>query len=148
MAAALALTVGVAPVGAQTTERIVSDRHTGLAIGGFDPVAYFIDGEALVGRGTQEFRHGGVVWRFRNPGNRAVFMQTPDLYMPVHGGYDPTAVARGTAVPGNPTLWVIAAGRLYLFYTVEARDQFLAAPDKAIAAAEAQWPQVMDRLVP
>jgi hypothetical protein len=31
-------------------------------------------------------------------------------------------VARGVAVPGDPGLWLIVNQRLYLFYTLEARD--------------------------
>src|SRR5918994_2100731 len=70
------------PRAAATTERIVVDRHTGLAIHGFDPVAYFTDAKATIGREELELSLGGVVWRFRNPGNRAAFAEYPDVYMP------------------------------------------------------------------
>ena len=71
VALAAALVAAVTPlVDAATTERIVVDRHTGLAIHGFDPVAYFTDARAAVGRAEMELSYGGVVWRFRNPGNR------------------------------------------------------------------------------
>ncbi len=58
-----------APLGASTTARIVSDWRTGVAIDGVDPVAYFTDSQPLLGRPEFEFRHQGVVWRFRNDGN-------------------------------------------------------------------------------
>ena len=45
------LMVGPVPASAVTTERIVVDRHTGLAIFGYDPVAYFVDGAVREGRG-------------------------------------------------------------------------------------------------
>ena len=76
-------------VSAATTERIVLDRRTGLAIHGYDPVAYFTDAVALAGRAELELSYGGVVWRFRNAGNRAAFAERPDVYMPQFGGYDP-----------------------------------------------------------
>ena len=53
---------------AATTERIVVDRHTGLAIYGVDPVAYFTDRKPIVGKPEFEHRHAGVIWRFDNEG--------------------------------------------------------------------------------
>jgi hypothetical protein len=137
-----------APVRAATTERLVVDRHTGLALYGFDPVAYFTDGKPMAGRAELELSFAGAVWRFRNEGNRAAFTDRPDIYMPRFGGYDPMAVARGVAVPGNPQVWLVAQRRLYLFQTAETREAFAAAPDKMLATAQARWPQVVEALVP
>lgn len=133
---------------AATTQRIVVDRHTGLAIHGFDPVAYFTDAKASVGRENLELSLGGVVWRFRNLGNRAAFADHPDIYMPRFGGYDPVAVGRGVATPGHPHLWVVADDRLYLFHSPEAQSIFAADPEQVIAAAQARWVDVVSTLVP
>ena len=81
-------------VGAATTERIILDYRTGLAIHSYDPVAYFTDAVALAGRDALELRYEGVVWRFRNAGNRAAFAERPDVYMPQFGGYDPVGVTQ------------------------------------------------------
>src|SRR5712672_1513926 len=102
---------------AATTERIVTDANTGLAIGGIDPVAYFTDGVPVAGLPDHEYRYAGAVWRFHNPGNQAAFTANPEVYMPRYGGYDPVAVGRGIAVPGNPLLWTITGQRLYLFFS-------------------------------
>ena len=84
------------------------DRHTGLAIYGFDPVAYFTERQAdASGRATSSYRHAGAVWRFRNEGNRGAFAADPEVYMPRFGGYDPVGVARGVATPGDPRVWVV-----------------------------------------
>ena len=77
---------------------MVVDWHTGLAIGGYDPVAYFTDGKPLPAEPIWNCSYGGAVWRFRNIGNRAAFAAHPDVYMPQFGGYDPLGVARGVAV--------------------------------------------------
>src|SRR5712671_7015376 len=77
------------PLRAATTEQVVANRHTGLAISGFDPVAYFTDGKAVPGKGDFEYAFAGVVWRFHNEGNRGAFADDPDIYMPQFGGYDP-----------------------------------------------------------
>ena len=134
--------------GAVTTERVVVNRYTGLAIDGFDPVAYFVDAVPAIGRAGLELRHAGVGWRFRNEGNRAAFAANPDIYMPRFGGHDPIALARGAAARGHPRLWCIAGQRLYLFYDEAARTAFLENPDRAIEAAERHWPDVLRSLTP
>jgi YHS domain-containing protein len=136
------------PLGAATTERVVSDPHTGLAINGVDPVAYFTDGAALFGRAEYEYRYAGVIWRFCNEGNQAAFIANPQVYMPRFGGYDPVAIGRSLAVPGNPLLWAMVGERLYLFYNEAARTRFIATPDEAIPAADSKWPAVVSGLVP
>ncbi len=87
---------------ATTTERVVINRYTGLAIEGFDPVAYFVDARPLVGLPEFEAAEAGVVWRFRNEGNRASFVAHPDIYGPRFGGYDPIDLARGVTLPVTP----------------------------------------------
>src|SRR5882757_7329621 len=87
---------------AATTEQLVADRYTGLAIGGFDPVAYFTDAQPLVGQPGFEAAEAGAIWRFRNEGNRAGFVGHPEIYSPQFGGYDPTDLARGVTLAGNP----------------------------------------------
>ncbi len=131
---------------ASTTERVVTDQHTGLAIYGVDPVAYFTDRKPVEGRQDFEFRHSGAVWRFDNEGNRAAFRGDPDVYMPRYGGYDPVGIGRGRATPGYPALWVIFDERLYLFYTADARAAFIASPHAVIASASARWSTVKSEL--
>jgi len=133
---------------AATTEQVVTDRNSGLAILGFDPVAYFIDGTAVPGRDDYEYRFAGVVWRFRNEGNRAAFIADPEFYMPRFGGHDPVAVARGVALPGDPRIWLMAAERLYLFHAPEAKNAFARDPEAMSAAADKGWQQLQRLLSP
>lgn len=127
---------------AAPSERIVVNALTGLAISGFDPVAYFTDGKPKIGRPNLELRLEGAVWRFRNQGNRAAFAEHPEVYSPRFGGYDPVAIARGTSVPGHPLYWAVTGERLYLFYSPEARAAFLAEPGRIIERATRKWPDV------
>ena len=129
-------------VAAATVQRVVVDERTGLAIHGFDPVAYFTENAAAPGREELELPFAGAIWRFRNDGNRAAFAQRPDVYMPQFGGYDPVVLARGVATAGHPGLWLIVRERLYLFHTREARASFAADPQAILAAARAKWPNV------
>lgn len=131
---------------AATTERVVIDRHTGLALYGMDPVAYFTERKPTAGRENFELRHAGAVWRFENEGNRAAFAADPEVYTPRFGGYDPVGVSRGVATPGKPALWVVSEQRLYLFYTADARAAFLANPAEVIAGATSRWSAVQSEL--
>lgn len=123
-------------------ERVVVDPASGLAISGFDPVAYFSRGRAVQGLPELELRAAGVIWRFENQGNRAAFADQPDVYGPQFGGYDPVAIGRDTSVAGHPLIWAIKGERLYLFYDEAARAEFLADPERIIERARQKWPSV------
>jgi hypothetical protein len=127
---------------AATTERVVLNRYTGLAIEGFDPVAYFTDAQPMTGLANFEASQSGVVWRFRNEGNRASFVAHPEIYGPQFGGYDPVDVARGVTVAGNPRFWAISGQRLYLFSREKARDAFAADPQPVLKEARQRWPEI------
>jgi hypothetical protein len=136
------------PTGAATTEWVVVDRNTGLAIGGIDPVAYFASNGPKVGRPDLEFHHARAVWRFSNEGNRAAFAANPEIYMPRFGGYDPVAIGRGVGAAGNPAVWKIENQRLYLFYDPESLKAFNDDAERAIDTAERRWPDVLLTLSP
>ena len=144
--ATLALVIGARPLQALVSERVVADRHTGLAIFGFDPVAYFLDAKPVEGRSEFELQVSDSIWRFRNAGNRAAFLANPDVYRPRYGGYDPVAIGRGVALPGNPQIFLVTDQRLYFFYNSQARDAFARDPNTAILAAEERWPDVVRSL--
>ena len=147
LAAAL-IAVDAGLVRAGFTERVVSDAMTGLAINGVDPVSYFVDKKVVYGRGEYEYRYAGTIWRFTNQGNMAAFVANPDVYMPRYGGYDPVAVGRDLAVPGNPLLWTEVGERIYLFHDEDAQARFIANPKDTIELADSKWPDVVKGLLP
>lgn len=126
----------------------MADWHTGLAINGYDPVAFYTDGKPVPGSAEIELSYAGAIWRFSNTGNRDEFAARPDVYLPQFGGYDPIGVSRGVAVAGNPNLWLIASGHLFLFYDRRRLDMFAADPTRFIDEADRKWPNVMGTLSP
>lgn len=133
---------------AATTERIVNDPRSGLALYGYDPVAYFIDRAARAGDREYEFRFAGLTWRFRSEANRAAFERSPDSFVPEFGGYDPLAVGEGIPLEGNPAFFAISEGKLLLFAREESLAKFLANPKNLFDAAANAWPSVQRKLVP
>jgi hypothetical protein len=142
--AAVLLTVctGGPALAQATTERVVVNRFTGLAISGFDPVAYFTDKSPIRGDERYEAVQDRAVWRFRNEGNRAAFVGNPEIYAPQFGGYDAVDVARGKVVQGLPQLWMVHGQRLYLFASETGRSAFAANPDGFANSAQRRWPKL------
>lgn len=147
--AAIGLLLGMAATGATagTSEWVVTNRHTGVAIDGFDPVAYFADRAPRQGRAGLELQMDGATFRFANEGNRTAFRADPAVYAPRFGGYDPLGVGRGVASPGHPELWQVVGDRLYLFHSEEALSEFARDPEQSIAAAERHWPALRRSLI-
>jgi hypothetical protein len=131
---------------ASTTERVVVNRYSGLAIEGFDPVAYFADTRPVTGLPDFEASESGAVWRFRNASNRAAFVAHPDVYGPQFGGYDPIDLARGVTFAGNPRFWLVLRERLYLFGREASRDAFAADPVAVLREANQRWPELQQTL--
>jgi YHS domain-containing protein len=145
----IALGAGILPpvgVPAATDSQLAVNADTGLAISGFDPVAYFTEGKALFGLPDIELNVDGSVWRFSNEGNRDAFERHPEVYAPRFAGYDPVAIDRGRSVPGHPLFWVVVGQRLYFFYSEKTRGTFLNDPGRIIDAAERKWPNVAHNL--
>jgi hypothetical protein len=109
------------PLSAASDNQMAVNAGTGLAISGFDPVAYFTEGKALFGRPEFELNLDGAVWRFTNEGNKGAFAKHPEIYAPRFAGYEPLAIGRGRSVQGHPLIWAVAGQRLYLFYSEQTR---------------------------
>ena len=129
-----------------TTERVVTNRVSGYAISGFDPVAYFVTGGPVAGRSAYEVVYDRALWRFHNEGNLIAFRAHPDVYEPLFGGYDPVTVAQGKTVAGRPEIWAVVNSRLVLFASTENRDILLKAPRNWLATATQRWPELSQDL--
>lgn len=115
----------------------------GVAISGYDPVAYFHEGRAMRGSGSYALRWRGAVWHFASAANLAAFEADPMAFFPQFGGYCVDALARGEARPGDPEIWVIHDGRLYLSTTGAARDRWRAETPEILERAASHWPDIL-----
>jgi len=131
---------------ASTTERVVVNRYSGLAIEGYDPVAYFTENQPVLGLPDYEASQAGAIWRFHNEGDRASFVAHPEIYGPQFGGYDPIDIARGVTLAGNPRFFLVSGQRLYLFGLETNRDAFAADPERYLPDARERWPQLQEML--
>jgi len=89
----------------------------GLAIKGYDPVAYFTVGKAVKGSKDLSVYSVGATYYFSSAANKELFKANPDKYMPEYGGWCAYAMgAKGEKVSVDPETFKIVNGKLYLFY--------------------------------
>ncbi len=88
----------------------------GLAIQGYDPVAYFTENKAIEGKSTISYTSSGVTYRFASEANKKLFIADPKKYEPAYGGYCAYAMAFGDKVKIDPETFKVKDGRLFLFY--------------------------------
>jgi hypothetical protein len=141
--AGVALVVAAA---AQAGEQYVDD--SGFAASGHDVVAYFdldqapagaMQPEAVPGRTSITAEHNGATFAFASAANRDRFLAEPAAFAPQYDGHCAYGVAQGGKVPGNPDLWRIVDGKLYLNITRSVVRQWEADIPGHLAASEANW---------
>ncbi len=127
------------PSKALTGERFWSDPATGLAIGGFDPVSFFTETAPVRGSPDFEYVWQGASWQFSSEGNLAAFMRDPEIYAPQYGGLAAVALSRGFRSAGNPRVWLVSGGRLYLFFSQKNRSLWAEAVEDTRDKASEEW---------
>jgi len=113
-----------------------------IGIQGYDPVAYFADEQAELGSKAFEYEWHGVTWRFASAQHRAAFIAEPHKYQPQYGGYSAYAMSRGKIAPGDPKVWSVLDGKLYLNASEAAREKWLAAISDYIESGNINWPKL------
>ena len=135
LAAALALTLS-APPEAFAQAKSSAPR---LALKGYDPVAYFTAAAPTPGRPEFELLHDGVRYQFASAQNRDLFKADPDKYVPQFGGACANNMANGQRSESDPTVWLIADGKLYVFAGAAGADNFRKDTRTASLRAAENW---------
>ena len=132
------------PVASMAKDEIYTNWR-GLAIRGYDPVAYFTNNAPMKGSDEYELKWKKATWRFVSADNRKLFEENPERYAPQYGGYCAWAVAQGYTASVDPVnAWKIVDGKLYLNYDVEVQMKWVKDIPGFIAKGDANWPGVLD----
>lgn len=145
---ALILPTAVAPVAARAVHAASKPgvfATNGLAIHGYDPVAYFTQKKPVSGKEAYSYRWKGATWRFVSAANRDAFKANPAKYAPQYGGYCAYAVSNGYTAPTEPTAWSIVEGKLYLNYSVGVRNRWNQNRSQRIKDGDRNWPGVLSK---
>jgi YHS domain-containing protein len=147
LALVFAAALGVAPMpgDAQAASPINVLAGNGVAIHGYDPVAYFVDGGPRKGRPELALDHAGARWLFASEANRERFRAEPQKYLPAYGGYCAYGVAQGYLVKIDPDAWAIVDGRLYLNSDRSVARTWRKDVPGYVAKADANWPGLVSK---
>lgn len=130
--------VAALALGAAAGERI-NKTEDGVAIKGYDPVAYFTMSRPVEGRANLTHTWQDAIWRFASERHRAMFASEPEAYAPRYGGHCTGAMARGVLWTIDPEAWAIVEGKLYLSFLRSGIADFAEDPEPIIERADANW---------
>ena len=119
------------------------NASNGIAIQGYDPVAYFTESKAV--KGSAEFTSDweGAPVQFARAEHKAMFDADPVKFAPKYGGYCAYAVSKGDTAGIDPQAWSIHEDRLYLNFSKSVRALWAARKRHHIRQADANWPSVL-----
>jgi len=118
----------------------VNRNGQGVALKGYDPVAYFEQGRPV--QGSPQFSHRWMeaTWWFATAEHRDLFTKDPQKYAPQFGGYCAYALSEGYTANIDPEAWKIVDGKLYLNYSRGVQKKWEEDLQRRIQAAEKNWP--------
>ena len=131
----------VRPALASSPEVFATD---GVAINGYDPVAYFSQSAPVLGDETHALIWRGATWYFSSANNMVRFEANPELFAPQDGGYCAFAVSKGATASTVPEAWTIHEEKLYLNYSLPVREIWREDIPGNIDKADANWPGVLE----
>jgi len=127
------------PALAQNKTLLNLDR-AGVAIQGYDPVAFFTEHQPVKGRPEFVAKRDGAIYFFASKANRDLFLKAPAQYEPAYGGWCAYGVSRNRLVEIDVDAFQVVDGRLLLQYSKSVREDFNKDTKGNLAKAEANWP--------
>lgn len=114
----------------------------GVAVDGYDVVAYHSEDEAIAGSSVHSHEWQGAEWHFASEDNRARFADAPERYAPAYGGWCAWALTEERLAAGDPDYWTVHEGRLYLNCNRAAQQSWEADLESNIERADENWPDL------
>jgi YHS domain-containing protein len=114
----------------------------GLALHGFDPVAYFTQNKAVKGEPVLTASHRGVTYQFASQEDQAAFQANPAKYVPQYGGFCAFAASVGIKADIDPHAFAINDGKLYVNYSDKALQAYQRDVKANTENADHNWPEV------
>lgn len=113
---------------------------SGIAINGYDPVAYFNQQDAVQGNDKFTFDWSGSKWKFVSQSNLDSFKLAPEKYAPQYGGFCAYGTSENHLSPTDPKAWTVVNGKLYLNYNLQVKQLWIKDTTSRIKAADGYWP--------
>jgi len=114
----------------------------GLAVHGYDVVAYFTTGAPTLGSDKLAVAHNGGTYRFATQADLDAFKADPAKYEPTFGGFCAYGVALGKKFDGDPRFWKIVDGKLYLNLNGDIAAEWSKDIAGNLVKAGGNWPRI------
>jgi YHS domain-containing protein len=124
---------------------VFTEFRSKLALDGYDAVAYFKTAKPLKGTPEHALGWNGATWHFASAENKAAFAASPQTFAPQFGGYCAWAVSEGYTAKGDPNIWRIVEGKLYLNYNASVQKSWEKEIPGRIAKGNKNWPVVLSK---
>lgn len=118
---------------------------TGLALQGYDPVAYFTEGAPTKGDWQITTTYNDATYRFASEAHKAAFEADPEAYLPQYGGYCAFGAAMGFKFDGDPNYWKIVDGELFLNISQDIQQRWQTDIPGFIEQADDNWTDIADK---
>jgi YHS domain-containing protein len=119
--------------------------HSGKAIKGYDPVAYFTEHKPVKGNEKLVYNWNNANWYFSSQHNLDQFKANPEKFAPQYGGYCAYGLSNGYKASTDSDAWTIENGKLYLNYNIEVRELWTKEMKERIEKADKLWPEVKEK---
>jgi YHS domain-containing protein len=119
---------------------LVNTDEAGVALQGYDPVAFFTDKQPVKGDPKFVTKRDGAIYFFTSKAHKDLFVQNPAKYEPCFGGYCAYGVSRKKLVEIDVSAFQIMDAKLLLQYSKDIRDKFNEDAQGNLAKADANWP--------
>jgi len=141
---ALAITAVMALAAAHAQKAEVFNEG-GIAIHGYDAVAYFIKSQPVKGDSKFAYKWNNATWYFADQQDLDMFKSNPEKYSPQYGGYCAYGVSVNHKASTKPEAWSIVNGKLYLNYNTDVQATWKKDQAKRINDADKIWPAIKDK---
>jgi YHS domain-containing protein len=142
---AIILAVGLALSSSAQTRTLLNLDKSGVAIQGYDPVAFFKDNQPVMGKASITSTYNGAIYQFASESHKKLFDADPAMYEPSFGGYCAYGVCRNKLVEIDVEAFQIVDGKLLLQYSKGVRDTFNKDRKGNLAKANANWPGLVEK---
>jgi YHS domain-containing protein len=141
----LALLVFSATATFAETKQLLNLDRNGVAIQGYDPVAFFTDNRPVQGSPQFQSQYQGAKYYFASTEHKAAFDKEPTKYEPQFGGYCAYGASRGNKAPVKIEAWQIVNGRLLMQYDLDIKGEFNKDQQGNLKKADGNWPGLVEK---
>jgi len=128
-----------------TAKELLNLDSGGVAIQGYDPVAFFTENRPVKGNSQFQSEYHGAKYYFTSADHKAAFGQEPAKYEPQFGGYCAYGASRGNRAPIKIEAWQIVNGRLLMQYDLDIKDEFNQDQQGNLQKADQNWPGLIEK---